>query len=144
MARKPRCAPGNIAYHVMNRTWANIQLFEDDADYQAFQRVLAQAIEREKTLRLCAYCLMPRKIKGVISHFQFTPLPLYSPTMARKPRFAPGNIAYHVMNRTWGNIQLLEDGPDCQAFQPVLAEAIEREESLRGESSLVRPRALAA
>lgn len=59
MARKPRFCPGGIAYHVMNRTWGGIDLFEDDAAYEAFERVLAEAAEREPTMRLCAYCLMP-------------------------------------------------------------------------------------
>jgi hypothetical protein len=36
MARKPRFSPGGLAYHVMNRTWPGVDLFEDDPDYQAF------------------------------------------------------------------------------------------------------------
>ena len=39
MARKPRYAPGGIAYHVMNRTWGKIKLFEDDADYEKLKGV---------------------------------------------------------------------------------------------------------
>ena len=35
MARRPRFSPGGIAYHVMNRTWARMKLFEDDGDYEA-------------------------------------------------------------------------------------------------------------
>lgn len=77
MARKPRHAPGGIAYHVMNRTWGRIELFEDDADYAAFERVLAQACERDASVRLCAYCLMPNhfhlvlwpKADGALSRF---------------------------------------------------------------------------
>ena len=33
-------------------------IFETDADFQAFEQVLAQAVERSRT-RLLAYCLMP-------------------------------------------------------------------------------------
>jgi len=66
MARKPRFAPGGIAYHVMNRTWGGIDLFADDPDYQAFARVLAQACEREPAVRLCAYCLMPNHFHLVL------------------------------------------------------------------------------
>ena len=66
MARKPRNAPGGLAYHVMNRTWGKIDLFEDAGDYEAFERVLAQAVEREKSMRVCAYCLMPNHFHLVL------------------------------------------------------------------------------
>jgi putative transposase len=66
MARKPRFAPGNLAYHVMNRTWPGNTLFEKDADYQAFERVLLEAIDREKDIRLCGYCLMPNHFHLVL------------------------------------------------------------------------------
>ena len=59
MPRKLRFSPGGIVYHVMNRTWGGIELFEDAADYEAFEGVLAEAAEREPTMRICAYCLMP-------------------------------------------------------------------------------------
>ena len=59
MARKPRFSPGGLAYHVMNRTWGKLELFQDTGDYEAFEKVLAEALEREPTMRLCAYCLMP-------------------------------------------------------------------------------------
>ena len=63
MARKPRFSPGGIAYHVMNRTWGNIELFEDQADYAAFERVLAEAIDRDPAMRVCSYCLMPNHFR---------------------------------------------------------------------------------
>ena len=67
MARKPRFSPGGLAYHVMNRTWGQIVLFEDSGDFEAFERVLAEAVsEREKTMRLCAYCLMPNHFHLVL------------------------------------------------------------------------------
>ena len=59
MPRKPRFSPGGLAYHVMNRTWGKLELFQDAGDYQAFEKVLAEALDREPTMRLCAYCLMP-------------------------------------------------------------------------------------
>lgn len=59
MARKPRISRGGIAYHVMNRTWGEIELFEDAGDYEAFERVLAEAAGRFPAMRICAYCLMP-------------------------------------------------------------------------------------
>ena len=45
-------------YHVLNRAVARRPLFEKDGDYEAFERVLAQAM-REQPTRLLAYCLMP-------------------------------------------------------------------------------------
>ncbi|HSW46763.1 MAG TPA: hypothetical protein VLM89_14470, partial [Phycisphaerae bacterium] len=36
-----------LAYHVMNRVAGRQELFEDAADYAAFERVLAEAGERE-------------------------------------------------------------------------------------------------
>jgi putative transposase len=66
MARPPRLAPGGIAYHVMNRTWGNLVLFEDPADYEAFERVLAEAVDRPPGMRICAYCLMPNHFHLVL------------------------------------------------------------------------------
>jgi putative transposase len=66
MARKPRFSPGGLAYHVMNRTWQGVELFEDDADYQAFEKVLAEAVDRHRGIRLCAYCLMPNHFHLVV------------------------------------------------------------------------------
>jgi len=45
-------------YHVLNRANARMRLFDDEADYLAFEKVLAEAVERTRT-RLLAYCLMP-------------------------------------------------------------------------------------
>jgi putative transposase len=45
-------------YHVLNRANARMTIFEEDGDYQAFENVLVEAVERTDT-RLLAYCLMP-------------------------------------------------------------------------------------
>jgi putative transposase len=58
MSRGPRQAPGGIAYHALNRAVARLPLFEMPADYDAFVRVLAEALD-EYTMRVLAYCLMP-------------------------------------------------------------------------------------
>lgn len=57
MPRRPRISAGGIAYHVMNRTSGKLELFEDARDYEAFERVLAEAVGRYPQIRLCAYCL---------------------------------------------------------------------------------------
>ena len=53
MARKPRFSPGGLAYHVMNRTPGRVELFEDDGDYQAFEKVLIEALDLHRGM-LCA------------------------------------------------------------------------------------------
>ena len=45
-------------YHVLNRANARAEIFSQDEDYQAFERVLAEAVQRTGT-RLLAYCVMP-------------------------------------------------------------------------------------
>lgn len=58
MGRPHRAAEGGYVYHVLNRANAGMTIFEDDGDYEAFENVLAEAIERSGT-RLLAYCAMP-------------------------------------------------------------------------------------
>ena len=58
MGRPHRAAAGGYVYHVLNRANARMTVFEDDADYEAFEKVLAEAVARTQT-RLLAYCLMP-------------------------------------------------------------------------------------
>jgi putative transposase len=58
MGRPHRAAAGGYIYHVLNRANARLPLFDDEQDYEAFERVLAEAVERTKT-RLLAYCVMP-------------------------------------------------------------------------------------
>jgi putative transposase len=45
-------------YHTLNRANARLPIFDNDDDYIAFERVLAQAVARYD-MRLLAYCLMP-------------------------------------------------------------------------------------
>lgn len=58
MPRTARIAPGGIAFHVLNRGVARMQLFEKVEDYEAFERVLVETLA-ERPMRLCAYCVMP-------------------------------------------------------------------------------------
>ena len=43
---------------MLNRSNARMTIFENDGDYEAFEEVLSQAVERTDT-RLLAYCVMP-------------------------------------------------------------------------------------
>jgi putative transposase len=58
MPRAARIAPGGLVYHALNRAVARLPLFQKDGDYEAFERVLAEALQEHPT-RLLAYCLMP-------------------------------------------------------------------------------------
>lgn len=58
MPRRPRNAPGGFVYHVLNRAVARHELFQKDGDYLAFERVLAEAIDKYP-MRVLAYCVMP-------------------------------------------------------------------------------------
>ena len=58
MPRIARAAPGGYVYHALNRAVARLPLFEKEADFEAFERVMAEALDRHPT-RILAYCLMP-------------------------------------------------------------------------------------
>ena len=58
MPRRARSIRGGLVYHVLNRANARATVFEKEADYWAFERVLAEA-QRREPLRLLGYCLMP-------------------------------------------------------------------------------------
>ena len=58
MSRTARQAPGGFVYHALNRAMARLPLFDKPADYDAFERVLLEAL-KEHPIRLLSYCLMP-------------------------------------------------------------------------------------
>jgi putative transposase len=58
MGRPLRAAAGGYVYHALNRANAGLALFDDDGDYLAFERIMAEAVERTG-IRLLCYCLMP-------------------------------------------------------------------------------------
>jgi len=59
MGRPLRQAVGGVGYHVLNRRVLRLPLFEDDGDYLAFLRVMAEAMERKDAPQLFGFCLMP-------------------------------------------------------------------------------------
>jgi putative transposase len=58
MPRRPRICPAGMCFHVLNRAVARLTLFEKDEDYDAFERVLEEAVARER-LPILAYTVMP-------------------------------------------------------------------------------------
>jgi putative transposase len=65
MSRPLRNAEGNLVYHVLNRANALLRIFDDDDDYETFEQVLAEALQRFPT-RLLAYCVMPNHFHLVL------------------------------------------------------------------------------
>ena len=58
MPRRPRYCPAKTCFHVLNRAVARLPLFEKQGDYEAFERVMELAWEREP-LPIFAYVVMP-------------------------------------------------------------------------------------
>jgi len=58
MPRTNRVDIGEMIYHVINRANARMQIFNEDKDYQLFEKVLKEAKEKFN-MRILAYCIMP-------------------------------------------------------------------------------------
>ena len=58
MPRPRRAAEGGLIFHALRRANARLAIFDSDADYATFERVLQQAVARFD-MRLLTYCLMP-------------------------------------------------------------------------------------
>src|SRR3954464_6206193 len=57
MPRRARSIVGGYAYHVLNRANGRLRLFKKDADFAAFEQVLAEALDRVP-LRILGYAVM--------------------------------------------------------------------------------------
>ena len=57
MPRQKRIAKGNLVYHVLNRANGRLKIFKKPADFAAFEKILAEALDRFD-MRLCGYCIM--------------------------------------------------------------------------------------
>lgn len=66
MGRAPRVDEANGIYHMLNRGNRREPLFHKPGDYEAFERIMAEAIERTQ-IKLYAYCLMPNHWHMVVS-----------------------------------------------------------------------------
>jgi putative transposase len=58
MPRRSRSGLGGVVFHVMNRAARKLTLFESPSDYEAFEKVLAEAACRVP-MRLLSYSVMP-------------------------------------------------------------------------------------
>jgi len=57
MGRPLRAAQGGLIYHCLNRANARLAIFTKDGDFEAFERVLAEAITHHD-MRMLAFCVM--------------------------------------------------------------------------------------
>lgn len=58
MPRISRVDVGGEIYHVLNRSNARVQIFDNDKDYQQFEAILEEAVKKYD-MRLLAYIVMP-------------------------------------------------------------------------------------
>jgi putative transposase len=58
MPRIKRVDTGDEVYHVINRSNAQVQIFDDATDYKLFETILEEAVEKFD-MRLLGYCIMP-------------------------------------------------------------------------------------
>src|SRR5271165_2024441 len=58
MPRTARAVEGGMTYHVLNRGNGRMHIFHKADDYAAFERVLAEGLNRYP-VELFTYCLMP-------------------------------------------------------------------------------------
>lgn len=58
MGRALRKTPGQIIYHVINRSNGRFAIFRKPKDYEAFEHILVETKEKHP-IQILAYCLMP-------------------------------------------------------------------------------------
>ena len=71
----------NLVFHVHNRAIRRHQLFFHDGDYEAFERVLAEALTRV-AVPLLTYCVMLREIQQAVRRA----LPIGDPEWSKRHR----------------------------------------------------------
>jgi putative transposase len=59
MPRPRRVDLGGYVYHVLNRANGRLPIFRKDGDFDAYQRILGQALQHVPGMRLLGYCVMP-------------------------------------------------------------------------------------
>ena len=88
-------------YHVLNRANARMRIFDKPKDYEAFERILDEAVRRVK-MRLLAYCVMPNhwhlvlwpREDGDLSTFRRLADADAHPTLARPSAFGGSGHVY--------------------------------------------------
>jgi putative transposase len=57
MPRAKRIIKAGLVYHLLNRANGRLRIFKKDKDFEAFERIIAQAIE-QFSVRIISYCIM--------------------------------------------------------------------------------------
>ena len=96
MPRSPRADEAGGLYHALNRGNARATVFHKDADYEAFERVLGEALDRYD-VHLLAYQLMP-------NHWHLVLRPNQRGEMSRFMRWvtATHTMRYHAHRHSSG------------------------------------------
>ncbi len=96
MPRPPRADEAGGLYHALNRGNLRATIFHKDADYDAFERILAEGLERHR-LELFSYQLMP-------NHYHLVLRPLVDGEMSRFMKWVGGThtMRYHAHYHTGG------------------------------------------
>lgn len=102
MPRIERTKVGNHIYHVLNRSNARVQIFDTDADYQLFEKILLEGIEKY-TMRVLAYCLMPNHWHLILYPLQDGDLSLFMSWITNTH-----TRRWHVMKNTVGQGHLYQ------------------------------------
>jgi len=102
MPRIERIAVGGYIYHVINRANARAKIFDTKEDYQLFEDILAEAVEKFE-MRLLAYCLMP-------NHWHLVLYPRQEGDLSRFMSWMTNTHTrrWHVMKRTIGQGHLYQ------------------------------------
>ncbi|MGB7326499.1 MAG: hypothetical protein WBD31_16615 [Rubripirellula sp.] len=58
MGRPKRSDEAGVIYHMLNRANRRATIFHKEEDYEAFERIFIEALERCSSLELFSYCLM--------------------------------------------------------------------------------------
>jgi putative transposase len=102
MPRPPRADEAGGLYHALNRGNFRATIFHETADYEAFERILAEALEIHK-IELYSYQLMP-------NHYHLVLRPLTDGEMSRFMGWVGGTHTsrYHAHYQTSGQGHLYQ------------------------------------
>jgi len=102
MPRQKRLDAAGEIYHALNRGNSRQRIFHKDEDYEAFERVLGEALQRY-SVRLFAFTLMP-------NHWHLVLSPNQDGLMGRMLRWATATHTqrYHAHYQTAGGGHLYQ------------------------------------
>jgi len=102
MGRVPRIDIGGEIYHIINRANARLQIFFKEEDYQLFETILEDGVEKHD-MRVLAYCIMPNHFHLILQPRKDGDLQKFMQwlTLTHTQR-------WHVQNKTIGSGSLYQ------------------------------------